>query len=68
MNEDQFNKLLEDRFGLKGMDTSNSPNALSSAINKFLNQLSDVDGIEIKSEEISSRKEYGNFSVSFQKN
>jgi hypothetical protein len=55
VTEDQFNKLLEDRFGLKGLDATNTPNALSSAINKFLNQVSDVEGIEIEKDEISSQ-------------
>ena len=56
VSEDQFDKYLEDRFGLKGIDATNSPNSFSSAINKFLNQISDVEGIEIKNDASSSRK------------
>lgn len=50
INEEEFNKLLETRFGLKGINLSNTPEALSLAINKFLNCASDVEGVEIKSD------------------
>lgn len=48
VNEEEFNKLLESRFGIKGVDISNTPEALSLAFNKFLNCTSSIDGIEIK--------------------
>lgn len=48
INEEEFNKLLEERFGIQGVNVTDSPEMLSSTINKFLNSASDIEGVDFK--------------------
>lgn len=52
ISEEDFNKLLEERFGVKGVNVTDSPEMLSNTINKFLHSASDLEGVEFKNENL----------------
>lgn len=50
ISEEEFSKLLEERFGVRGVNVTDSPDVLSSTINKFLNKASDIEGVDFKND------------------
>ncbi len=48
MDENELNKILEERFGIKAIDATNSPAVLTSTLDKFLNRASDFEGVELE--------------------
>ncbi|XP_065208009.1 protein ecdysoneless homolog [Planococcus citri] len=70
ISEEEFNKLLEEKFGVRGVNVSDSPEALSNTINKFLNSASGVEGVEFKNDNNLNAMDVdeNNHSVNFDDN
>lgn len=47
VNEENFDNFLRERYDCCDPLPTDSPEIVSSTINNFLNQLSDVEGVEI---------------------
>lgn len=54
INEESFENFLRERFDCADTLPTDSPETVSSTLNTFLNQLSDVEGVEIAKENVDS--------------
>ena len=50
INEENFDDYLRERYDCPDSQPVDSPEVVSAALNTFLNQLSDIEGVEVRGE------------------
>lgn len=50
INEENFDDYLRERYDCLDSQPVDSPEVVSAALNTFLNQLSDIEGVEVRGE------------------